>query len=74
LENKGDKISDKREIWGVELSESQTRRVLRDRLKMKFAKPYPKDYRIPTEAEDILAGNLETVRRFLKEKGIKKKR
>jgi transposase len=35
-----------KERFVVELSESQTRRVLRNRLKMKFAKPYPKDYRL----------------------------
>jgi transposase len=38
---------------------------------MNFSKPYPKDYRRPKEAEEILAGNLETVMRLLKERGVK---
>ena len=38
---------------------------------MNFTKPYPKDYRRPANAEEVLAGNLETVMRLLKEKGLK---
>jgi len=60
-----------KERFEIELSESQTRRVLRDRLKMNFAKSYSKDYRRPKDAEDVLVGNLETVMRLLKEKGVR---
>jgi hypothetical protein len=59
------------ERFNIELSENQVRRILREKLKMNFSKPYPKDYRRPKEAEEILAGNLETVMRLLKERGIK---
>jgi len=60
-----------KEKFGVDLSEDQVRRILRDKLKMNFSKPYPEDYRKPEHAEEILAGNLETVIRLVKEKGIK---
>jgi len=60
-----------KERFNTDLSEDQTRRILRDKLKMTFSKPYPKDYRRSKDAEEILAGNLETVMRLLKEKGLK---
>jgi len=59
------------EKFGVELSEDQIRRILRNKLAMHFSKPYPKDYRRSKDAEEILAGNLETTIRLLEEKGIK---
>ncbi|MCL0064612.1 IS630 family transposase [Dehalococcoidia bacterium] len=57
--------------WGIELSQSQVRRILRDKLGMGFSKPYALDYRRPSNAEEILAGNLDTVISLLKEGGIK---
>lgn len=59
------------EKLGVKISEDQVRRILRDKLKMLFSKPYPLDYRRPAEAEEILARNWETTMRLLKEKGVK---
>jgi transposase len=60
-----------KERFEMDISEDQVRRILRDKLKMNFSKPYPKDYRRPENAEGILAGNLETVMRMLKERGLK---
>lgn len=60
-----------KERFSIELSENQIRRILREKLVMNFSKPYPKDYRRPKDAEEILAGNLKTVMRLLKEKGVK---
>jgi transposase len=60
-----------KERFNIDLSENQVRRILKEKFKMNFSKPYPKDYRRPKEAEEILASNLETVMRLLKEKGLK---
>jgi transposase len=60
-----------RDELGVSLSEAQVRRVLRGKLRMRFSKPYPLDYRRPPEAEEILAGNLDTIISLLKEKGLR---
>ena len=62
-----------KERFEVELSEDQTRRILKDKLKMNFSKPYSKDYRRSKDAEDILVGNLLTVMGLLKEKDLKEK-
>lgn len=56
-----------RKRFGVELSEDQVRRILRDRLGMKLCKPYPKDYRRPKDAEEVLANQLELTYRYLTE-------
>jgi len=54
-----------KERFGIDISEDQVRRILRDKLEMNFSKPYPEDYRRPGDA------NLETVIRLLKEKGLR---
>jgi len=59
-----------KEKFEVEISLHQVRRILKEKLKMNFSKPYPLDYRRSPEAEEILAGNLEVVINLLKEKGI----
>lgn len=55
------------EEFGVRLSEHQVRRILRDKLKMNFSKPYPKDYRRPEKAEEILGRQLELTYKYLVE-------
>jgi hypothetical protein len=60
-----------KERFERELSEDQVRRILRDKLKMSFSKLYPKDYRRAENAEEVLAGNLETVMRLLEEEGLR---
>ena len=55
------------ERFGVSLSQDQVRRILRDKLKMKFSKPYSKDYRRPDNAEEILAKQIELTYRYLTE-------
>jgi transposase len=63
-----------RNEFGVQFSESQVRRILRDKLKMKLSKPYPLDYRKPENAEDILRQELTLAMKYLKEtKGLKEK-
>ena len=42
-----------KEKFGVEYSENQVRRILKS-FGMKHAKPYPRDYRRPDNAEELL--------------------
>jgi len=60
-----------RENFGVEFSEDQVVRILRQRLKMHFSKPYPMDYRRPEDAEAALENQLQLVLSSLKEEGLK---
>ncbi len=60
-----------KETFGIEYSEDQVTRILRDKLKMHFSKPYPVDYRKPKDAEAILQNQLQLTFSLLKEKGIK---
>jgi hypothetical protein len=62
----------KKEIQ-CKVSWNQIRRVLWNRLKMFFGRPYPTDYRKPKDAEQILAANLGTMMHLLKEKRVKEK-
>jgi transposase len=57
--------------FNVDLSISQTIKILREKLNMLFSKPYPMDYRKPENAEEILENQLDLVFALLKEKGIK---
>ena len=57
--------------FNVDLSEDQTIKILRNKFHMFFSKPYPKDYRQPSNAEAILDNQLELVLSLLREKGIK---
>jgi hypothetical protein len=47
-------------------SESYARRILRDKLQMVFSKSYALDCRRLFDAEEILAGNLDTVTNLLR--------
>ena len=60
-----------RENFGVEFSEDQVVRILRQRLKMHFSKPYPMDYRRPEDADRALENQLQLVLSSLKEEGLK---
>jgi hypothetical protein len=48
-----------REEFEVKLSQDQVRRILRERLKMHFGKPYPRDYRRPPDAEERLEKEIK---------------
>lgn len=56
--------------WGVHLSESQVQRILKYKLGMNYSKPYPHDYRRPTDAEEQLEARLEEAYSTLINKGI----
>jgi transposase len=58
-------------LFGVDLSEDQVIKILRDKLEMNFSKPYPSDYRRPANAEDLLDNQLNLVLSILRSKGIK---
>jgi transposase len=67
-------VSEIKEHFDVDLSEDQTIKILRDKFHMLFSKPYPKDYRRPANAEEILDNQLDLVFSLLKEKGIKEEK
>ena len=46
-------------------------RILRQRLKMHFSKPYPMDYRRPEDTDRALENQLQLVLSSLKEEGLK---
>lgn len=48
-----------REEFGVQLSCDQVRRILSEKLRMRFGKPYPRDHRRPQDAEERLEKALE---------------
>ena len=60
-----------KERFGVEFSEDQVVRILRQRLKMHFSKPYPMDYRRPEDAELLLENQLQLTFSLLRENGLK---
>jgi len=60
-----------KETFGIEYSEDQVVRILRDRLRMHFSKPYPVDYRKPEDAEALLENQFQLTLSLLKERGIK---
>jgi transposase len=57
--------------FNVDLSEDQVIKILRNKFNMLFSKPYPMDFRRPTNAEEILDNQLNLVFSLLKEKGIR---
>jgi transposase len=57
--------------FDVDLSDDQVIKILRNKFKMLFSKPYPMDFRRPVNAEEILDNQLNLVFSLLKEKGIK---
>lgn len=56
--------------FGIDLSESQIGRILKNKLGMYFSKPYPHDYRRPDDAEEQLANSLKNAFNTLINKGI----
>jgi len=60
-----------KEKFGIEYSEDQIVRILRKKLQMHFAKPFPRDYRRPDDAEVLLENQLELTFSLIKAKGIK---
>jgi transposase len=58
-----------REKFGADLSLSQVGRIVR-KLNMHFSKPYPHDYRRPSDAEEQLMSKLEEAYKGLKDKGL----
>lgn len=60
-----------KERFGVEFSEDQVVRILRQRLRMHFSKPYPMDYRRPEDAEALLENQLQLTLSLLREDGLK---
>ena len=48
-----------KEKFGIEYSEDQVIRILRDKLRMHFSKPYPIDYRKPENAEALLENQIQ---------------
>lgn len=57
--------------FGVDLSDDQIIKILRNKFEMLFSKPYPMDFRRPANAEEILDNQLDLVLSLLREKGIK---
>jgi transposase len=56
--------------WGVTLSASQVQRILRRKLHMHLSKPYPHDYRRPSDAEKQLELALGDAYKSLINKGL----
>lgn len=57
--------------FSVDLSDDQVIKILRNKFGMLFSKPYPMDFRRPSNAEEILDNQLDLVLSLLREKGIK---
>ena len=57
--------------FGIDYSEDQIVRILRNKLQLHFAKPFPRDYRRPDDAEVLLENQLELTFSLIKAKGIK---
>lgn len=62
-----------RETFGIDLSEDQITRILKEKFKMYFSKPFSMDYRRPQDAETILESQLELAFSLLYEKGLTEK-
>lgn len=60
-----------KEKFGIDYSDDQIVRILRKKLQMHFAKPFPRDYRRPDDAEVLLENQLELTFSLIKAKGIK---
>lgn len=58
--------------FGIEYSPNQVIRILRQRVGMHFNKPFPRDYRRPSDAEERLKASRHQAFMLLKEKGIHK--
>ena len=62
-----------KERWNVDYSPSQVARILRNKLKMRFGKPYPHDFRRPPDAAAQLEENLIRVYSDLMDQGLSEK-
>lgn len=60
-----------KELFGVNYSDDQTRRILVEKLGMNYAKPFVRDYRRPKDAEDIFTERIEGAIKNLKDKGYR---
>jgi putative transposase len=60
-----------KEIFGVDYSDDQVRRILLEKLGMNYAKPLVQDYRRPKDAKDILFERVEKAINNLRAKGYK---
>ena len=60
-----------KDIFGVDYSDNQVRRIVIGKLGMNYAKPFIQDYRKPKEAEDILSERVEEAIKSLRSKGYK---
>jgi transposase len=60
-----------KDIFGVDYSDNQVRRVVIGKLGMNYAKPFIHDYRKPKEAEDILFERVDGAINNLRAKGYK---
>ena len=60
-----------KELFGVNYSDDQTRRILVEKLGMNYAKPFVRDYRRPKDAEDIFTERMEGAIKNLRDKGYK---
>ena len=58
--------------FGIEYSPNQVIRILRQRVGMPFNKPFPRDYRRPSDAEERLKASLHLALILLNRKGIPK--
>lgn len=59
--------------WNVDYSPSQVSRILRNKLKMRFGKPYPHDFRRPPDAEAQLEEKLIRAYSDLMDQGFSEK-
>lgn len=60
-----------KELFGVNYSDEQIRRILVKKWGMNYAKPFVRDYRRPKDAEDIFAERMEGAIRKLRDKDYK---
>ncbi|MCL0094045.1 winged helix-turn-helix domain-containing protein [Dehalococcoidia bacterium] len=60
-----------KELFSMDYSDDQVRRILVEKLGMNYAKPFVQDYRKPKDAEDILFGRVEKAINNLRAKGYK---
>jgi len=60
-----------KELFRVNYSDEQIRRILVEKWGMNYAKPFVRDYRRPKNAEDIFAERMEGAIKNLRDKGYK---
>jgi hypothetical protein len=70
-EQKGSKEAHKGVIFGVDYSDDQVRRILVEKLRMNYAKPFVHDYRKPKDAENVLFERVKGAINKLKARGCK---